>query len=94
MAISGQPDEIFVWLVSTNTAGPEESLAIKASIDLAAGPSHCYGGQPARGGIGDITDVQGDEFKIFAAHEILLVVDYNSIVTRGSFLVNPMVSGY
>ena len=88
LAISGQPDEIFVWLVVTDPAGPEESLRVKASIELGTGSSHCYGGQPARGGIGDITDVFGDEFKISAAHHVLLVVHYNSMVTRRSFLVN------
>jgi hypothetical protein len=94
LAISGQPDEIFVWLVLTDTAGPEELLRVKASIELGAGSSHCYGGQSARGGIGDVTDVFSDEFEISAAHEILLVVYCKSIITRGSFLVNPMVSEY
>jgi len=68
LAISGQPDENFVRLVLTNTASPEESLRVKATVKLAAGCSHCYGGQPACGSIGDVADIFSDEFKISAAH--------------------------
>ena len=56
-------------LVLTDTAGPEKSLRVKPSIELATGPGHCYSGQSARGGVGDVTDVLCNEFEILAAHE-------------------------
>lgn len=56
-------------LVLTDTAGPEESLCVKTGVDLGTGPGHCYGGQSACGGVGDVADVLSDEFEISAAHE-------------------------
>jgi hypothetical protein len=54
--------------VFTDTAGPEEQLAVKSGVELSASRGHCYGGQSAGSGVSDMADVLGYEFKISAAH--------------------------
>jgi hypothetical protein len=59
-----RPDKLML----TDTAGPEEQFGVKSRVELLACSSHCYGGQSAGSGVGDVADVLGYEFKIFAAH--------------------------
>ena len=84
MVISGQSDR----LVLTDSAGPQEQLRVKAAVELGAGTGHCYGGQSARSGVGDVADVGCDGFKISAAHCGLLVIHGNAIIAHRDFLVN------